>query len=806
MKKPNEYKLRVKMGYFVVLFFMIAGSISCTNTKSGLSHSKVNVVAEIRLIPQPLTKEITKGTFDIVPTTRWILASDNAAAQRGIEIVLEEFQKATRFPLKLEKDLTAGKVKNALVFNLNGDKEKLGKEGYTLSVTPGNVSISAATPAGVFYGLQTLRQLFPPELEDNSFKANGWSLPCVEITDKPRFVWRGDMLDVSRHFLPFEFMKKNIDYLARYKMNTFHWHLTDDQGWRIESKKYPRLTEIGAWRVDHNDQLWWVRQPQKPGEKATYGGYYTQDEIREVVKYAAERFITVVPEIDMPGHSRATIASIPEIFCDGSGGPFTVGTGGVRSGNTLCPGKEETFKFIETLLTEVLPLFPGDYFDIGGDEANKSSWMKCPRCQARIKSEGLKDEHELQSYFIGRVEKIVNSHGKKLIGWDEILEGGLAPNAAVMSWRGERGGIMAAKMGHDVVMTPMDYCYINLLQGIPALEPPVPDLGTSQARLSTVYSYDPVPAELTEEEAKHVLGTQGNLWGEFVLNEADANYMLLPRLLAIAEVGWTPKNNRIWDDFVVRLEYNLKRLNNLGIKYAPSMYNVEVSTQMSEKEGFVKLALSTEHGKAPIRYSLDGSDPNENSELYKNPFDIDRTVMIKAAVFRGPSKIGRTTEKSPLIHKAAGITPVFSHPASKELGNAEARSLTDCLRGTLSRNSKEWVAFEGVDMIATLDLRTQKSVSSILVGCMERQSQRIFWPQKVDVLGSVDGTDFRLLGSVSNTVENRRESRAKDFKVSFPASEFRFIRIQAANVGACPAWSADAGKKALLYADEIIVE
>lgn len=352
-------------------------------------------------------------------------------------------------------------------------------------------------------------------------------------------------------------------------------------------------------------------------------------------------------------------------------------------------------------------------------------------------------------------------------------------------------------------MTPTEYCYFDLKQGDPALEP---DLGYNQARLSAVYSYDPVPAELTEEEGKHILGTQGNLWGESIQNEDNANYMLFPRLLAMAEAGWTPKNNRIWDDFVIRLEYNLKRLANLGIKYAPNMYNVEIKTQLSEKEGFVKIVLSTEHGKAPIHYTRDGSDPNENSELYKEPFNIDRTVLIKAAVFRDTSRIGRISSKKQLIHKAAGITPVFDHPVSSDFGNAEGRSLTDCLRGTVRRNSKDWVAFEEDDMIATLDLKKLKMVSNILVGCLERQSQRIFLPQKIDIFGSGDGIDFKLLGSVNNPVEKQAQPRIRDFRIEFPAKELRFIRIHATNLGTCPAWNTEAGKKALIFADEFIIE
>jgi hexosaminidase len=725
--------------------------------------------------------------------------------ERGIEIILNQFRKVTRFPIVLEKDTGIENVDNAVVFSLNGEKELVGDEGYSLSVTPLYINLSAATPAGVFYGMQTLRQLFPTQLEDTTFMAGKWILPCVEITDKPRFVWRGDLLDVSRHFLPLEFIRTNLDYLARYKMNTFHWHLTDDQGWRIEIKKYPELTEIGAWRVDHDNkgEPWMNREPQQPGEEATYGGYYTQDEIRGVIQYADERFITIVPEIDMPGHSRSTIASLPSISCDG--GTYTVATGGIASENTLCPGKEATFEFIENMLDEVLTLFPGEYFHVGGDECNKSSWKECPDCQARIRSEGLKDEDELQSYFIERVEKIVNNHGKKMIGWDEILEGGLAPNAAVMSWRGEQGGIAAAKMGHDVVMTPTRYCYLDLKQGDPELEPE--ELGYSQCRLSWVYSYDPIPSVITEEEGKHILGTQGNLWGEFILDKEDANYMLFPRLLAIAEVGWSPKENRKWDDFIARLEYNLIRLKNMGVGYAPSMYNVDITPELGVKPGTLKIVLSTEHGSAPISYTLDGIDPNKNSTLYKEPFTIDSTVMIKAAVIRDGSRIGRITSKFQMIHMAAGITPLLKYHPSDQLGSHDGKSLTDCLRGLIRRRSDDsWTAFEGVDMSVTFDLRKMKPVSHVVVGCLERQSRRIFLPEKIEVFSSEDGIEYQLLGSVNNKLEKQPDIRIKDFKVEFPVKHLRFIRIHAFNPGTCPDWHPDVDETAWIFVDEIIVD
>lgn len=780
-----------KLQMILLLSILITGNISCT---------KKAPLAKVQIIPRPLHMELKEGTFDIGPKTRWIVSSPNAAMLQGIEIVLEEIRNASTFPIELERIKTVKNGDNTLVFNINGNMDNFGEEGYTLSITPDHIYLSSTTPAGVFYGLQTLRQLFPPQLEDSTYKSGRWVLPCVEITDKPCFVWRGDMLDVSRHFLPLAFIKKNLDYLARYKMNTFHWHLTDDQGWRIESKKFPSLTRIGAWRVDHNDEEWWGRDPQKPGENATYGGFYTQKEIRDVVKYAENRFITIVPEIDMPGHSRAAIASIPEISCDG--GPYTVATGGIASNNTLCPGKEKTFEFIDSLLSEILPLFPGKYFHVGGDECNKSSWVNCPDCQARIKKEGLKDEHELQSYFIRRVEKIVNRHGKQLIGWDEILEGGLAPNAAVMSWRGEQGGIDAARMGHDVVMTPTTYCYLDLKQGDPDLEPP---LGYNQASLSTVYSYDPVPDVLNPDKQKHILGTQGNLWGESIQNEENANYMLFPRLLAIAEVGWTPKYNRKWDDFVRRLEYNLTRLDNLGIGYAPSMYNVKITPVAANSRGSVNIRLTTESNMVPIYYTLDGSDPDTSSYLYKDIIKIEGTTSIKAASYRN-NRIERISIRREKLHKAVGIVPVLEFPGTGHTGKGNARNLTDCIRGTNRRNLNGWTDFEGIDMNATIDFGKSEDISNITVGCLERQNFNVFYPRKIEVLGSSDGHDYTLLGSVDNLVQQNRRTGKRDFEIDFKELQVRYIRVKAINIRVCPEWSNHPGEKAILLVDEISVD
>lgn len=423
-------------------------------------------------------------------------------------------------------------------------------EAYTLTTSKKGIVIHGNSARGVFYGIQTLLQLLPPEVYGTAglTKNKGIKIPQVDIQDEPRYGWRGMHLDVGRHFYSVEFIKKYIDMLAMHKMNVFHWHLTEDQGWRIEIKKYPKLTEIGSIR--------------KNADGTTYGGFYTQEQVKEVVAYAASRFINVMPEIEMPGHSVAALAAYPELSC--TGGPFEVRTAWGVSDDVYCAGKEATFAFVQDVLTEVIALFPFKYLHIGGDECPKDRWAKCPDCQKRMKTEGLKDEMQLQSYFIQRIEKFLIANNRSLVGWDEILEGGLAPEATVMSWRGVAGGIEAARQGHDVIMSPNSHCYFDHYQGDPKFEPKA--IG-GYLTLEKVYSYEPTPEELNTEEAKHVLGAQANVWTEYILTEKQVEYMTLPRMSALAEVVWTPKVLRDYEKFSHRMERQYQRFDAMKLNY-----------------------------------------------------------------------------------------------------------------------------------------------------------------------------------------------------------------------------------------------
>ena len=548
------------MEKFLIIVLLATIFLTCSFQTKIIKKEKID---ELSIIPKPLKVIKKAGHFSLNPESKIYLNSKEKQSHHAADYLIKKLNKSSEFNFKVEKVTEQDLQKNVILLSTNEKDKSLGDEGYTLTVNADFVLISAFKPAGLFYGIQTLRQLLPIEIESKEKAENiKWEIPCVEIRDVPRFKWRGAHLDVCRHFFPKEFVKKYIDILAMHKLNTFHWHLTEDQGWRIEIKKYPKLTEIGAWRVDRGDIHWNERKQQQPGEKATYGGFYTQEEVKEIVKYAKSRFITVVPEIEMPGHAVAALASYPEYSC--FGGPFTVIAGGYWPIKDIyCAGKEGTFEFLENILDEVIPLFPGEFFHIGGDEAFKENWEKCPDCQRRIKEEGLKNEHELQSYFIKRIEKFINSKGKRLIGWDEILEGGLAPNATVMSWRGFEGGIEAANAGHDVVMSPTSHCYFDYYQA----KKGEPLAIGGYLPLKKVYSFEPVPKDIDADKKHHILGAQANVWTEYIPTPEHAEYMLLPRLCALAEVVWSPENQRNYDSFQRRMKKHYGRLTKMGVNY-----------------------------------------------------------------------------------------------------------------------------------------------------------------------------------------------------------------------------------------------
>ncbi|WP_205503755.1 beta-N-acetylhexosaminidase [Rufibacter psychrotolerans] len=509
------------------------------------------------IIPKPVKLEEREGEFTLNKKTTIYLSSATADLKKATDFLSDLVRNATGNPL-MYTDKAA--KKNSIHVSL--DSSITHQEGYELTVSSKSIQIKAKTPAGAFLAVQSLRQLFPADIEAST-NLKRFTIPAVHIQDEPRFAYRGVMLDVARHFMPLNFIKKYIDLLAFYKINTFHFHLTEDQGWRIEIKKYPKLQQVGAWRketlIGHNND----KPRQYDGKR--YGGYYTQEELKELVKYAQDRFITIIPEIEMPGHSQAALAAYPELGCSPDAN-YEVATHWGIFKDIYCPN-EATFTFLEDVLTEVMAIFPSKYIHIGGDEAPKDAWKKSAYAQEVIKREGLKDEHELQSYFIQRMEKFLNSKGRSIIGWDEILEGGLAPNATVMSWRGEKGGIAAAKQGHKVIMSPSSHLYIDSYQTKAGRKGEPLAIGR-YLPLEKVYSYNPVPKSLTPEEGKLVLGAQANLWTEYIPTSDHAEFMSFPRICALAEITWTPLAQKNYQDFLKRLNSNIQHLDKLKVNYS----------------------------------------------------------------------------------------------------------------------------------------------------------------------------------------------------------------------------------------------
>jgi hexosaminidase len=737
------------------------------------------------IIPQPVNFHAKSGTFRIDETTRLKYKRSDKALRKLASFFSAYIGQISAY------ELSRGSKKNVIELKVSNNVD-LGDEGYKLNVSPERILLEANKPAGIFYGMQSIFQTLP-QIRTNA----ALEIPAMEIIDFPRFKYRGMHLDVSRHFFSAEMVKEYIDLISQYKMNTFHWHLVDDQGWRIEIKRYPKLTQAGAWRVDQTHLTWGQRPQAKIGEEATYGGFYTHEQVKDIIKYASLRNVTIIPEIEMPGHVASAIASYPNLSCVQK--PQLPLTGGNYSGmsSNYCAGNEEVFTFLEGVLDEVAALFPSKYIHVGGDEVDKTSWKTCSRCQSRMKAEGLKNEEELQSYFIRRIEKYLISKDRKMIGWDEILEGGLAPEATVMSWRGEAGGIAAAKMKHDVIMTPGNPVYFDHYQGGPEGEPLA--IGGFNT-LKRVYNYEPVPKELSKEETKYVLGAQANLWTEYVSTSEHVEYMILPRMPALAEVVWSQKESKNWEDFNRRLKYHLKAYGQKGLHYSPGNFTVDIKPV--SQDGKLAVVLSTEAMDGQVYYTLDGSEPSLQSVKYQSPVSIDSSVVLKAVSALNGRVMGvRSAEQSFAIHKAIGKNVQYSSPVSRFYQADGPNSLTDGVKGTTSV-TRFWHGISGKDLIATIDLSEETMVKQISMGCLQNYSDWIFMPSQVKFETSIDGKTFKEVKIVTNPVPQDRKAAIQDFVADFPEHGVRYIRVSAKN-GVLPAGHSGEGKPAWIFADEI---
>lgn len=778
--------------FFVVVLLLTM--IACKNN---------DIFIPVNLTPEPVSLEERGGYFEILPQTEVFIHNGGDDVKLIADMFITQFETAAGI------ELETGEIENrrkthGIIFELLPDADTLGEEGYLLLVKNKKIELSAYSAAGLFRGLQTLLQLMPPQIYGDHMAGNmEWKVPRVNIYDKPRYAWRGMHLDVSRHFFSAEFVKRYIDLIAMHKMNVFHWHLTDDNGWRIEIDQYPKLTEIAAWHVDREDQHWREQDPPRPGEEATIGGFYTKDEIREIVQYAADRHITVLPEIEMPGHSCEVLAAYPELGC--TGGPYHVQSGTYWPNiDIFCAGNDDTFEFLENVLDEVLELFPSEYIHIGGDEATKDRWEECRKCQKRMHDNGLANEHELQSWFIKRIEKYLNDKGRKLIGWDEILEGGLAPEATVMSWQGFDGGIQSAQQGHDVVMCPVSHCYFDYYQANPDFEPEAIGGFTT---LKKVYSFDPTPPVLSEQEARHILGGQGNVWTEFIPTPEHVEYMSTPRMTALAEVLWSPKEKISWNSFRERLEFQFDRFDVMGVNYSEGSFAVDFITEFDEAENAFKVAFETEQLEPKTHYTMDGSIPTSTSPVYSEPLSIKQITTLRAAIFNGTAMNETFSEKTIVFHKALGAKVNYLNQPSFKYAGQGAATLVDGLKGSLSYGDGLWQGFNGDDLDIVIDLGSEKEIRKVTGSFFQREGSWIFLPSGMEVSVSADGERYSKGIAVKNDIDPKTEGAFQhNLSVKLPIQKARFVKVSASNFGICPEWHRGAGDKAWLFVDEIVVE
>ncbi|GAB3542537.1 glycoside hydrolase family 20 protein [Spirosoma fluminis] len=800
---------------FITLFlgFVLTSCFSYSQSASG-QRTAGQTSVRYAIIPRPAQLEPRTGEFVLSRTTTIRIPEALPELKAIADTLASQLNRVSGLGITVQNITKQTLPGNSIQFITSLDTT-LGDEGYRIDATNQLITVDANKPQGFFYAVQTLYQLLPPaalrkepavgnQMPITSTTASQavnsslqpFTIPACRIQDRPRYVYRGLHLDVARHFFPVAFIKKYIDLMALHKFNTFHWHLTDDQGWRIEIKKYPKLTQVGAQRretiVGHYDEY----DPQVFDGKP-YGGFYTQDEIREVVRYAAAKYITVVPEIELPGHALAALAAYPELGC--SGGPYQVATKWGVFPDVFCP-YEKTFTFLQDVLTEVMALFPGKYIHIGGDECPKETWRTSAFCQQLIKREKLKNEHGLQSYFITRIDKFVTSKGRRIIGWDEILEGGLSPNATVMSWRGTKGGIEAARQRHDVIMTPGQYCYFDHYQGDPAQEPMA--FGGSLP-LSLVYSYNPTPANLSAAEAKHILGAQGNLWTEYIETPDQVEYMVWPRAAALAEVVWTSLNLKNYDDFTRRLLTHVERLVNLKVNYARTFYDVTPSAKPLP-EGKVDVTLTANPLIPEIRYTVDGSVPSGESPRYTAPLRLDQSATVRMATFSNGTPLSQVAkiQKEYLVSKATGKT--YKLLSAATTGRPDRNfSLTDGTTGGMGGYELTKVVSFANDFNAVVDLGQSQSVESVRVGFVKYTARNLCLPDRVDIAVSDDGQTFRPVASVkTNAAEGGKRGIAR-LPFDFTPTTARYVRILAHNVGRVPAGLRNPGKPSQLAVDEI---
>ena len=748
-------------------------------------------VANYEVVPMPLEINTTQqASFLLKSGVTVYYPAGNEKMQRNAEFLASYVKAQTGIELQVQAG-EGGKGGIVLQLGLANDNP----EAYQLKVDANQVVISSPSEAGVFYGIQTLRKAV------DVAEGSNVELPAVEIKDQPRFGYRGMMLDVGRHFFSMDEIKTYIDMMALHNINRFHWHLSEDQGWRIEIKKYPKLTEIGSMRketvIGHNSG----KYDGKP-----YGGFYTQEQAKEIVAYAAERYITVIPEIDLPGHMQAALAAYPELGC--TGGPYEVWTQWGVSDNVLCAGNDQTIQFIKDVLAEIVEIFPSEYIHVGGDECPKVKWSTCPKCQARIKALGLKSdnkhtkEERLQSYVIHEAEEFLNSKGRKMIGWDETLEGGLAPNATVMSWRGEAGGIEAAKQHHDVVMTPNTYLYFDYYQSKDTETEPMAIGG--YLPIERVYSYEPMPKSLSPEEQKYIVGVQANLWTEYIPDFKQVQYMVLPRMAALSESQWCAPEKKNYEAFLQRVSRLVNIYAKNGWNYATHIFDVMLDLKPNTETGTLD-AVARTIDNAPIYYTLDGSEPTTASEKYTDIIKIDKPCTLRTVAIR-PSGSSKIT-KDEISFSRSSMKPItMLQPINKQYEFSGATVLGDGMTGIMNDKTGRWIAFYTNDLEAVIDLKEATEISSMTLHTCVEKGDWIFDTRGITVSVSDDNQTFKEVASEAYPAMKESDpNQIYTHELKFDPVKTRYVKVKALSEQKIPSWHGGKGNPGFLFVDEIIL-
>ncbi|MDE5555062.1 MAG: family 20 glycosylhydrolase [Muribaculaceae bacterium] len=760
---------------------------------SSCSH-KEDVTANYRVIPLPQTIVDNSDSDDFVLSESTVITypKGDEAMKRNAQFLSEYLAELTGQNLRITDVPTDN---NAIVLQSNLDNDN--PEAYNLIVTPELITINGSTPAGTFYGIQTLRKSVPQSGNLNV------SFPAVTINDQPRFAYRGTMLEVCRHFYPVDSVKKFIDMLAMHNINRFHLGLSQDQGWRIEIKSRPELTAVGSMRKGTS-----IGHDIETSDSIPYGGFFTQDEARDIVNYAAERYITVIPEINMPGHMLAALASYPELGC--TGGPYEVWQRWGISDDVLCAGNDSVLTFIDDVLGEIVDIFPSEYIHVGGDECPKVRWENCPKCQAKARELGLKSdangtiEEKLQSYIIHHASDFLASRGRKMIGWDEILEGGLAPGAIVMSWRGEEGAREAARQGHDAILSPTNYCYFDYYQTRDTDNEPLAIGG--YVPLEKVYSYNPIPQGLTDDQQKHILGAQANLWTEYIPTYSQLEYMAVPRLAALAEVQWTEPDKKDYNDFTKRMLQLTKQYDSQDYNYAKHIFNVNGTLTPDSEKAVIVAELNTVDD-APVYYTLDGSEPTTQSVRYTSPIEISTSSVLKAVAVR-PEGNSRVFTDSVTFNKATARPITLAEQPHSRYNGDGAITLVDGKYGTTTFAAGGWLGFVGKNLDATIDLTDLTEISSVTVRTLVDVVDWILDAKSITIMVSDDGATFTQVAREEYPINDRNSPlEVVAHTLNFTPVKTRYVRVEVESQPKMLSWDKRANNApAFLFVDEIIID